>query len=1127
MAPRASTGSATTSWSDGSQDPEALLAALRSRVSESADSSDRALLAGAVAMLQREAAARLEAERRLTELERQIDLIEQLAGLGSWEINLPTDKIRWSREQRRIHGVDAAYSDALPSTHAAFMAMVHPDDRYIVDQGMTALASRQPLTVEFRIIRPDGETRLLQARGQLVPGADGSYTRVVGTSLDVTERRATELALRASEESYRTIFDASGDAIFVHDLETGAVLDANRRACEVSEVTLEELRANFIGVIANGPAPFTPERALAFMRRATTGEPVRFEWVTLHPRTGEEMWVEVSLQRVTIRGVDRLLALVRDIRERKRAEEGLRASEESYRAIFQGASDAMWLHDVDTGAFLEVNQAACDMYGYTAEEQRAIGVEGLSSNIPPYTLDDARRYIAGAAAGEPQRFEWRGRHKDGRDVWNEVRLRRVTIGGVDRILATGRDINDLKVAEAALRRANEELEQRVAERTSELAASNAALAQEVVEHAQAKEALLARTLELEGIFQALPDLYFRLDAEQTILDYRAGNGEGLYVPPENFLGKRLREVLPPEICDRFDEALAAAAPGALATAEYRLSAGEEMRDFEARFFPLGDGTLISLVRDITERMNAERALREREVQFRRMIENTSDFVMIVDETAAITYVGPSATRMLGYAQEEMMGARPSDLVHPDDQPHVMRDFAWIVDHPGEPYSSTFRIRQKDGNYRVFENVGRTLSQNSAAEGIVAFGRDITERKLAEAALARAKDEAERANRAKSEFLSRMSHELRTPMNSILGFAQLLARAELAPQQTKSVQHILKAGRHLLHLINDVLEIARIEAVRENVSLEPVALGAVVREALGLVRPLAQQHGVDLLEDEWAEDAFVHADRQRLVQVLLNLLSNAIKYNRQGGYVRVECEPAASDSAGAGPDRWVVRVEDSGRGIPADRVEQLFTPFARLGAEQTEVEGTGLGLALSRRLCEAMGGALALESSGPQGSVFRVELEGTADPLSVLEDTGTHAVPGTPYRQATLLYIEDNLANLSLVETILLSRPGWRTIPALQGQIGVELAREHIPDVILLDLHLPDIPGDEVLRRLRSDSRTAAIPVVVVSADATPASLERLRIIGADAYLTKPLDIDEFLRVVERFLPDDAGRGGAA
>jgi CheY-like chemotaxis protein len=294
------------------------------------------------------------------------------------------------------------------------------------------------------------------------------------------------------------------------------------------------------------------------------------------------------------------------------------------------------------------------------------------------------------------------------------------------------------------------------------------------------------------------------------------------------------------------------------------------------------------------------------------------------------------------------------------------------------------------------------------------------------------------------------------------------------------------------------------------------MAPVLQEAMGLVRPLAQQHGVELREAGWPTGAFAHADRQRFVQVLLNLLSNAIKYNRPGGFVRL--------GAAAGADgRWAVRVEDGGRGVPPDRVAELFTPFARLGAEQTEVEGTGLGLALSQRLCEAMGGTLSLESTGPHGSVFRVDLLAVADPLlRAADEAGAPPMTLAPHRAATLLYVEDNLANLSLVETILLSRPGWRTIPAMQGQLGVELAREYLPDVVLLDLHLPDIPGAEVLRRLRTDPWTAGIPVVVVSADATPASLERLRAAGADAYLTKPLDVDEFLRTVERFLPEGDG-----
>jgi PAS domain S-box-containing protein len=646
-------------------------------------------------------------------------------------------------------------------------------------------------------------------------------------------------------------------------------------------------------------------------------------------------------------------------------------------------------------------------------------------------------------------------------------------------------------------------------------------ARDVTERVEAERALAERESYFRRLIENSSDYVMVVDGTGAITYLGPSVQRILGYAPDELLGKTPADLLH---LDDVPETMAAIAfhqenPGRTSTIRYRLRHKDgQWRWIENVGCTLSPETaadgLVANCRDITDRVEADGALRAQDARFRRIIENASDFVMVCDATGALTFVAPSSLQMLGYAPEEMLGTRPVDLLHPDDVAPTMADLAAIVARPGVTFTSTFRIRHKDGSYRVIENRGRTYAPDSADEGIIAFGRDVTDRRAADEALARAKEDAERANRAKSEFLSRMSHELRTPLNSILGFAQLLARTELPAGQAKGVQHILKAGRHLLHLINEVLEIARIEAGRENFSLEPVALAPVLREAVGLVRPLAQQHGVALVEMPCAEDAFVHADRQRLVQVLLNLLSNAIKYNRPGGFVRLGCT-ASGEPHGSG---WVVRVEDSGNGIPADRAEELFTPFARLGAEQTEVEGTGLGLALSRRLCEAMGGALTLESSGAAGSVFRVELGGAESPLQALEDTGTFAVSHAEHGAATLLYVEDNLANLSLVETILLARPKWRVLPALQGGLGVELAREHRPDLILLDLHLPDVPGDEVLRRLRSDPRTATIPVVVVSADATPASFERLQQAGADAYVTKPIDVDEFLRVVGQFMP---------
>jgi signal transduction histidine kinase/ActR/RegA family two-component response regulator len=411
---------------------------------------------------------------------------------------------------------------------------------------------------------------------------------------------------------------------------------------------------------------------------------------------------------------------------------------------------------------------------------------------------------------------------------------------------------------------------------------------------------------------------------------------------------------------------------------------------------------------------------------------------------------------------------------------------------------------------------------------VQLERRVTERtaQLAEAnqGLEQARGDADRANRAKSEFLSRMSHELRTPLNGILGFAQLLEMDHLAAEQRESVEYILKGGRHLLELINEVLDIARIEAGRLRVSLEPVPVGEVIGETLDFVRPLAANANIQVTAGaKGTTERYVVADRQRLRQVLLNLLSNAVKYNRPGGTAALSCVETRGG-------RLQIRVSDTGLGISPENIQRLFTPFERLGADQTGIEGSGLGLALSKRLTEAMGGTLNVESAVGRGSTFWAEFALTESPIERLEREIAEA-PGSADRGASrkpslVLYIEDNLPNLKLIERLLAHRPEVKLMPAMQGRLGVDLAREHRPDLILLDLHLPDIMGDEVLRQLREIPATRETPVVMISADATAGQIKRLLDAGARAYLTKPLDVKKFLVLLDEILgelnPDRVG-----
>jgi signal transduction histidine kinase/CheY-like chemotaxis protein len=429
--------------------------------------------------------------------------------------------------------------------------------------------------------------------------------------------------------------------------------------------------------------------------------------------------------------------------------------------------------------------------------------------------------------------------------------------------------------------------------------------------------------------------------------------------------------------------------------------------------------------------------------------------------------------------------------------------------------------RKDGS-RLWANVVITalVDATGTLVGYAKVTRDLTERKQAEEAIRAARDEAERANAAKSEFLSRMSHELRTPLNAILGFAQLLDLDDVSPLQQDSIAQILKAGRHLLDLVNEVLDLTRIETGHLALSIEPVGVAQVLQEARALIAPLATAHHVHLAEPPaLSATTQVLADQQRLKQVLLNLLANAVKYNRPGGTVTLACHPTAAD-------RLRLEVHDTGPGIPSEQLARLFMPFERLGAEQTTVEGTGLGLALCKRLVELMGGAIGVTSTVGQGSTFWVEL---TCPTPVAPRPGEDAPPlpaiavgaAVPGAAGTLLYIEDNLSNLQLVEQLLRYRPGVKLVAAMQGRLGLELAREHQPGLIVLDLHLPDLGGPEVLRCLRAEARTAGIPVVVLSADATPGQVARLRAAGAAAYLTKPLDVHQFLGVVDDLMGQGA------
>lgn len=381
-------------------------------------------------------------------------------------------------------------------------------------------------------------------------------------------------------------------------------------------------------------------------------------------------------------------------------------------------------------------------------------------------------------------------------------------------------------------------------------------------------------------------------------------------------------------------------------------------------------------------------------------------------------------------------------------------------------------------------------------------------------LSQAKAAAEKANQAKSAFLSSMSHELRTPLNAILGFGQILASETLpsTPAQKKEfIDHILKAGRHLLTLINEILDLAKVESGTMVLSLEPVAVADILQECDAMVEPLGQQRNVRLIFPQDCT-ACVSADRTRLKQVLLNLLSNAVKYNREGGTVIVSCNAISHE-------RVRISVQDTGAGLRPEQVAALFQPFNRLGQESGTEEGTGIGLVVTKRLVELMGGAIGVDSTPGTGTTFWIDLH-TASPVQHLAGNGATSSASSTHpaskdtHQATLLYVEDNPANLRLVEELVRFRTDLRLITAPDGHLGIELATAHLPDLILMDINLPGMSGDEAREVLQTHRKTAHIPIIAVTANAMPRDIQKGIEAGFFRYITKPIDIDEFNEAID-------------
>ena len=627
----------------------------------------------------------------------------------------------------------------------------------------------------------------------------------------------------------------------------------------------------------------------------------------------------------------------------------------------------------------------------------------------------------------------------------------------------------------------------------------------------------------EHIITSGPVVVFLEQIPELTLTYLSPNaGRVLGVDPADVVGRQavLRDLVRPDHRSRVVDAVTQMAAsrrshwkGVVASA--MLDGPQRWLEMELRMeddAPDGTSTLLGYVLDVTDRVELEETAIEATFRYQSLFERIPTGIFRTTFDGAIVEVNPAFARMLGYRDSDELLTAPITTRDVYADPDLRRVFVSAMLADGSVTGFEAELQCRGGETLWVSLDASIIYEDGEPTTIEGSAINITARRRAEHEARSARIEATRANRAKSDFLSRMSHELRTPLNSILGFSQLLEMRSLDQRDHDSIRQIHRAGKHLLTLINEVLDIARVESGRLDLSVEPVETEPLIADAIDLMRPMADSRQLSI-EVVAAPGIWVMADQQRLKQVLLNVLSNAVKYNQRKGRIGVTVESTNGSVT--------IEVSDTGPGITDAQMSRLFVPFDRLGAEHGPEEGTGLGMVLSQNLINAMDGQLMVTSKPGVGTTVAIHLNVAERPAGVGPREVTPAVTSSVSEPdpatRTVVYIEDNTANLNLVIEVLALRPDIALIPAINGRLGIDLVRQHNPDVVLLDLNLPGISGRDVLRELRADPSTRDIAVIVLSADATPSQIRRLREAGADAYLTKPLDISLFFETLDRTL----------
>ncbi len=977
-------------------------------------------------------------------------------------------------------------------------------DQRMVEQMRAALASRQPFRSTVRNYRKDGTPFWNELTINPVFDDFGELISFVGVQVDATaqvealeQARRSEARLAIAQQvaqlgSWECTFTAAGEL----DQRSVVWSDETYRLVGLTPGESVDLWEHFFRCVH-------PDDVAAL--NAVFGEAVRsrgrysLDHRLIRPDgtlcvLHEE--ASILLDQETGRPL-RMVGTMQDITERKKAEAALLESKHFLRSTLDALSSHIAILD-EEGTIVEINQAwqnSADVDGLPTERcgigDNYLCIGGALTGSSDDGRSELAKGIRAIIAGQDETFylEYPSRKKE-KEHWFSVRVTRFHADGAMRIVLAHDNITQRKLAEKDLRWKTAFLEAQV----------NSSPDGIVVVDSQRQ--IILQNRRLKEMWNAPQHVREDKDARKQLKWVT-----GMTKDPARFIEKVTYLYEHPQETSRD---------------EIELKDGRFLDRSSAPVVGT-DGTHYGRIwtyRDVTERKQIEESLRESEARYAQIAANIPglvyQLVLRPDGGMALPFVSRGSLDLNEMEPEEMQHDASAALnaIHSDDQENHRQALA-VSAATLEPLNWQGRVlRQRSGDIRYVQVAAKPTRKPNGDivwDGLVL---DITDRKQAEENL-RAKEEAERTNKEKSKFLSRMSHELRTPLNAILGFGQVLQFSTLEEQDALALGYILKGGQHLLSLVDEVLDLSRAESGDLHLSIGDVDAREVVDECVGLVERLAEARRITCTVKRPLRPVPLRCDEQRLRQVLLNLLSNAIKYNREGGQVLISFEPRPAN-------RMQLNVTDTGPGLSAESVARLFVPFERLEQENGEVEGTGLGLVVSRRIAEAMDGSIGVKSEAGRGSTFWIELPLAASAPLVPTDLVRCVGPSIPNAEAlpgaTLLYIEDNLSNLQVMEMLLArQRPHWRFISARDGCKGLALARQELPDLILLDLQMPGMLGEDVLGELRRDPATQEIPVIVLSADATAHSRERLLALGADEYVSKPFQAEPLLELFDRTL----------